>query len=375
MKKVAIVNRTNLLNYGSVLQVLALAEAVNALGYEAEVIWEGGTVSRHLDLRPKKILTILLKLCRYPRFIPSTYKDFKSASKAYNSDVTASLFKSFVDRNIRRRFYSPDELKKVGQSDIYYKYICGSDQIWCTTTLYPDPLMYLRFAKKNKRIAYAPSLGRSYIPDYNRKTLKRYINDMRSISVREIDGAELIEQLIGKRVQVTLDPTLLFEKKFWESYFSHSEEKDYILCYFLNEPSIEIQTSIINFAKGRKIIGLRSQFLYIAENYDNLVLPDAGPSEFLSYVNNADFIFTDSYHGILFSINFEKEFLSVERDYGEYDQSTRQRSILRLLGIEERYSKTGNVTDQNIDYTKVKTALNKLRQASMTFLQSALTDN
>lgn len=371
MKKVAIVNRTNLLNYGSVLQVLALSEAVKYLGYDTEVIWEKGSISGHLDLRPKKIISIILKLLRYPQYLSCTFKDLRTVSQIPISDKSVSTFKTFVEKNINRRFFESREFKCIGKSDIYYKYICGSDQIWCTTTLYPDPLMYLRFTTKNKRIAYAPSLGRKYIPKYNRDTLKRFISDFSAISVRETDGAMLIKELTGLDAPVALDPTLLFNKEFWLLYSAPITENGYILCYFLNEPSTAVQEKILSFANGRKIVALRSSFSHI-NTYDNIIFPDAGPGEFIGYVANADFIFTDSYHGMLFAINFEKEFLSVEREYGKYDQSSRQLSILNLLGILHCYNNSGDVSEGNINYPKVKTVLTDLRKKSFDYLKDAL---
>lgn len=372
MKKVAIVNRTNLLNYGSVLQVLALSEAVKYLGYDTEVIWEKGTISGHLDLRPKKIISIILKLLRYPQYLSCTFKDLRTVSQIPISDKSVSMFKTFVEKNINRRFFESREFKRIGKSDIYYKYICGSDQIWCSTSLYPDPLMYLRFTTKNKRIAYAPSLGRNYIPEYNRNILKRFISDFSAISVRETDGAMLIKQLAGLDAPVVLDPTLLFSKEFWLPYSTPITENGYILCYFLNEPSTAVQEQILSFANGRKIVALRSPFVHINKTYGNIVFPDAGPGEFIGYVANADFVFTDSYHGMLFAINFEKEFLSVEREYGKFDQSSRQLSILNLLGIRNCYNNTGDVSDRTINYPEVKIVLIGLRKKSFHYLKNAL---
>lgn len=140
---------------------------------------------------------------------------------------------------------------------------------------------------------------------------------------------------------------------------------------FLNEPSTAVQEKILSFANGRKIVALRSSFSHI-NTYDNIIFPDAGPGEFIGYVANADFIFTDSYHGMLFAINFEKEFLSVEREYGKYDQSSRQLSILNLLGILHCYNNSGDVSEGNINYPKVKTVLTDLRKKSFDYLKNAL---
>ena len=374
MKKIAIVNRTNLINFGSVLQVFALQEAIRKLGYQCEVVWESGTVSKNLDLRPKKIFSICLKLLRYPQFILYTYKSWKSVSNLAIGEETKRLFKKFVRENIKTKNFDTKEFKTLGNSQEFHKFICGSDQIWCSTTLYPDPLMYLRFAPSEKRVAYAPSIGRSYIPSYNKKVMKKYISDIPIVSIREEEGAVLLKDLIGKAFPVTLDPTLLFDEAFWCKYIVSENKKDYILCYFLTEPSEEVQKNIVKYADGKEIIALRSHLSYIDTMYNKIKSPEAGPAEFLGYVNDANFIFTDSYHGMLFSIIFEKEFLSVEREYGKYDQSTRQKSILSQLQINEHYNKTGIVENHKIDYKKVNLILTGLRHDSWSYIENALKD-
>lgn len=372
MRKVAVVNRTSFFNFGSVLQVLGLVKAIESLGYETEVIWESGNLSKKIDLRPKKMFQIGLKLIMHPQFIKGIYKDFRSVKGTQYSELTKNLFHSFVEKHLNRKFFQSREFKTISRSDEYYKFVCGSDQIWVSTTLYPDPLMYLRFAPKEKRVAYAPSIGRSYIPDYNKGIMRRYIQDFPFVSIREIEGANIIKKLINQEVPVVLDPTLLFDKTFWIAYSNPIQERDYILCYFLTEPSITIQNEILRFANGKKIVALKSPFTHIASNYKEFCLPDAGPGEFISYISNADFIFTDSYHGLLFSINFEKDFISVERNYGEFDQSTRQRSILSQLELIHKHNHTGKINKSTIDYTKIKNRLADLRSISFQYLKNAL---
>lgn len=77
-------------------------------------------------------------------------------------------------------------------------------------------MMYLRFAPKEKRVAYAPSLGRNYIPNYNKRTLKRYIADIPCVSVREDEGRRLIKELTGRDAKVVADPTLLMRSHEWD---------------------------------------------------------------------------------------------------------------------------------------------------------------
>lgn len=375
MKKVAIVNRTNLKNYGSVLQCCALCGVVESLGYEAEIIWENGNLSKNYDLRMNKIMITGIKLLTHPELFKATFSSVKYVQQQVISEKTIKLFDLFVENNIRRVFYPSKMMhpKKIGQK--YNKFICGSDQVWCTTSLYVDPLMYLRFVPKKKRIAYAPSLGRDFIPNYNKRQIRKYINDIPFVSVRESVGKKLIAELTGRNVPVVIDPTLLVERTFWDSRKALLDKKeDYILCYFLSTPTMKTQNKILDFLRGQriKIIALNSRLEYV-ENEVEVVYPDCGPSEFIAYVENAESVLTDSYHGMLFCIIYHKKFWSIKREYGEYDQSSRQLSVLSMLNLQEYYCDVDDTLIQkDIDYVEVEEILNKERIESLKYLRGAL---
>ena len=216
MRKIAIVNRTNLKNYGSVLQVYALCESIKNLGYDSEIIWEAGNVSKNYDLRIRKIISTGVKLLTHPRLISSTFSNVKYVQQHAISEKTIEMFDRFVDLFVKRKFYPVKKMKKNQVGEIYDKFVCGSDQVWCTTTTYVDPLMYLRFVPKEKRIAYAPSLGRNYIPSYNARQIRKYVNEIPYVSVREYTGKKLIRDLTGRDVPVVVDPTFLLHKLKWD---------------------------------------------------------------------------------------------------------------------------------------------------------------
>lgn len=375
MKKVAIVNRTNLKNYGSVLQCCALCGAVESLGYEAEIIWENGNLSKNYDFRINKIMITGIKLLTHPRLLKATFSSVKYVQQQVISEKTIKLFDLFVENNIRRVFYPTKMMhpKRIGKK--YNKFICGSDQVWCTTSLYVDPLMYLRFAPKKKRIAYAPSLGRDFIPNYNKRKIRKYINDIPFVSVRESVGKRLIAELTGRNVPVVLDPTLLVDRSFWDSRKALLEKKeDYILCYFLSTPTMKTQNKILEFLRGQriKIIALNSRLEYV-ENEVEVMYPDCGPAEFITYVENAKSILTDSYHGMLFCIIYHKKFWSIKREYGEYDQSSRQLSVLAMFNLKEYYCDVDDTLIQkDIDYLEVEEILHKKRIESLKYLRGAL---
>lgn len=375
MKKVAIVNRTNLKNYGSVLQVYALCEAVKSLGNEAEVIWEAGNLSTNYDFRPNKIIKTGLKLLTHPQLMKSTFSNIQYVQQHVISETTVRLFDAFVESHIRRTFYPAKMMNKRNVGKQYDKFICGSDQIWCTTTLYVDPLMYLRFAPKEKRIAYAPSLGRDYIPNYNKREMKKYILDIPDVSVRESMGQKLIRELTGRDVPVVLDPTLLVEKNCWDSVKTHLDShSDYLLFYFLSTPTEKTQLKLLEHIRQLKksVIALNSRLEYL-EGHVDVMYPDCGPKEFISFIENADCVITDSYHGMLFSIIYHKQFWSIEREYGEFDQSSRQLSVLDMLGLQNRYCRDSDeLIQERIDYTTVEQILLTEREKSLDFLRKAL---
>lgn len=377
MKKdlIAIVNRTNLKNFGSVLQVYALCETVRQLGYDSEVVWQSGNMSRDFDIRPNKVIKTGLKLLLHPGLIWSTIKTIRAARTVTIEPEKVRLFDNFVAKNFRQSLYSPDEIEEVAASDKYSKFVCGSDQVWATTTLYPDPMMYLRFAPREKRIAYAPSLGRNYIPNYNRKTIQEYVNGIDCASVREDSGRLLLKELTGRDIPVVADPTLLMCSQEWDAIKADMElPENYALCYFLDEPSQVVKDAICKYVRdnNKKIVVLgHLEGIDLPE--DDIISPMAGPAEFLTITSKADMVITDSYHGMLFAINYHRNFWSVERNYGQYDQSSRQLTVLNRLNLEYRYVKNNfEFTDVSIDYEYVQARIDEFVNYSLNYLKTAL---
>ena len=375
MQTIAIVNRTNLKNFGSVLQVYALCEAIKRLGYRSEVVWQSGNMSKDQDIRPVKVIRTLLRLCTHPMLLWSTVKAIIEAKSHVVDELKEKKFNDFVASNFVQSFYSSEEITKMAATDKFYKFVCGSDQIWSSTTLYPDPMMYLRFSPKGKRVAYAPSLGRNYIPNYNKKILKKYISDVPCLSVREDEGRRLIKELTGRDALVVADPTLLLSSRDWDGLKIEIETpRNYVLCYFLDTPSDNVKTNISKYASssGKDIVVLgKLNNLNYPQN--KIHFPVAGPGEFLHLISNASMVITDSYHGMLFAINYRKKFWSVERAYSQYDQSSRQLTVLSRLDLKDRYLKKDfNFTDANIDYMSVRTKIEDFVIVSMDYLKQSL---
>ncbi len=376
MSKVAVVNRTNLKNYGSVLQCYALCEAIRDLGYEAEIIWEQGNISKNYDFRLNKLFMIAVKMATHPSLISDVMASMKDVKGKSITEGKVKKFDDFVRRNITQKLYPGKLLSQIAKGDEYSKFICGSDQVWCSTTMYIDPMMYLRFAPERKRIAYAPSIGRNYIPNYNRAKMKKYISDIPFVSIREDDGQRLVKELTGRDVPVVLDPTLLIKREKWErlAYSEIQPKEKYAVLYFLDETSETNQQKIAEFLKDQHLCAYSiGQEVSLIEKSVSIYSPDCGPNDFLSLVQNAEIVITDSYHGMLFSMIFDRNFWAVERAYQQYDQSSRQRTILRHLGLEERYIKNcRDILFKDVDYISVNESLRKMREESICYLKTAL---
>lgn len=377
--KVAVINRINFKNYGSVLQCYALCEAISNFGFDSEILWESGSESGNFDFRPRKIVKIIFSLLRRPSLLRGVLDMARGVQRKQISAQTIALFESFIHNNANKRYVSHKKLVELAKSEDYVKFVCGSDQVWCSTTSYVDPLMYLRFAPKDKRVAYAPSIGRNYIPKYNEKIMRKYIRDIPHISIREDEGQKLLQKLIQETVPVVADPTLLLSCAHYQKLQSDIKmDCKYILTYFLDSPSEIMQRSIKKLAneKSKRVISIGCELPLLKED-ENYEQPDCGPAEFLGYISGATVVVTDSYHGILFSLIYSKDFYSVERNYGEFDQSSRQLTVLRKVDLSQRYVRRNDKVDfalGKIDYSDVKKKMEVFTAESLEYLKLALND-
>ena len=376
IKKIGIACGCRKLNYGSILQSYALCSVIKNLGYDCNFVWVSGNIFKHYNIRPEKITGVIMNSLKHPSLVPKVYRSVRrvSGNKSHYSISPASraLFEKFVGE-MDIRIYSRRALKKAEKE--YYKFVCGSDQIWNSNDYYMDPMYFLRFTSMNKRIAYAPSFGTSNISYYNRNTIRKYLSEFESISVREKSGRNICRKLIGKDVPVVLDPTMLMTQNQWESNLSLSgSDEGYCFAYFLNQPSASAVQALMRIREKMPVICLPVKY----DCFNEEELAEAGPKEFLECLNNAQYVMTDSFHGTIFSINFNKQFLTFDRQYlTNTTQSTRIKGILKELGLGSRFVKNDeNVTYEMITsvipYDTVNHKLQIMRDKSRQYLENAL---
>lgn len=365
-------------NFGSYLQTVALHNYLKKKGYLPTIIDYAYPNRLHLttgkshlniaEVQPKLTLASFFEKVR----ARLTMFLFKTAEKRL------TLFKSFYNKyvNFTRYYATADDLvTDVPDFDIY---IAGSDQIWNPEFVGKDTSFLLSWAPDNrKKISYSSSFSISEIPFEYKNTYKKLLRRFEHISVRE--DSNICKELLGHDVPVTLDPTFLLTKSDWTMYFDKKPlvNGEYIFCYILNykfNPYPYVKDLINKIAEltGYKVVIIDGPRNMIDKGWGNI--HDIGPAEFLNLMYNSKFIVTTSFHGTAFSINFEKDFISLVNDQPTLDN--RQISLLKKMGMEEcllvKNTTLDNLKLPRIDYTAKCERINELRQLSIDYLDDAL---
>ena len=356
-------------NYGSSLQALAGKQIIEKAGYECDLIKLKSLVKGR-DVRIGKLMMILLR---------SIFLNRNNALKTYNTSYNKTMvegterkFYDFTDTYLKPKETSWRGLKQMAEASVAC--FSGSDQIWNSSTLYVDPLYYLRFAPKNKRVALSPSFGRDFIADYNKKKMRRWISDYPYLSVREDSGVRLIKGLTSRDATHLLDPTLIINREEWTEILNVKKNtEDYVLAYFLDKPSSLARNSLKELKDK-----LNCKIVAIPYKFDNMDYCDemvaAGPKEFVELVANAKVVCTDSFHGTVFAINMHTPFFTFEREYGSANkQSERVLSILRKVDMLDRYQPKDVVEELNIlDFEHSEEVLNAERKKAYGYVNNAI---
>ena len=310
-------------NFGSLLQTYALFKKVTELGFECEVI----------DYRNKAVeareTPRRLKQCKGVRQIRDFFKYEKFKRKK------AEAFKEFTRKYIHISVdtYDADTIKNIENK--YDIFIVGSDLVWDFTINGKDTTYMLDFADKGvRKVAYASSVGQIW--DENQiNEVNRLLGAFDSIGVREYEIQKELSKQLGRDVDFVGDPTMLIEPKDWKKLAdSRMIPGKYILVYFADK-DLKIYKDAVEYGNKNGIPVYLISYSWVPESMK--AIRPARVEEFLSLILYADTVFTASYHGMLFSLYFEKNFYYYNRGW-----KARMRSIASYLGIEDREQVPGN---------------------------------
>lgn len=344
-------------NYGNLLQKYALQHTLKKFADFTEVLWDA----------PTKFILDTGKIDFLLKPIPPNTDSLKNQKYFLYEVVRTTKLKEFENRYIKTRFNLP-YLEEIAND--YDFFVVGSDQVWNPGMTLPK--YFLNFAPRKKRIAYATSIAAPAIPNNMKEILKREISGFDYISVREEKSVEIIKELTGQDAVLLLDPTMTLTPEEWleiaqkPSWLKEKYERGYILTYYLrNEPPPLIK-------ELAKHLNLPLINLLDWDNYWHYI---TSPEEFVYLFSKASLIFTNSFHGCIFSILFRRPFMNAEVDYYK-NMSTRIPGLLKMFGLEDKIMSIKKSYRPEsffeIDYSTRDRILPLERGKAFKFLSSAL---
>lgn len=337
-KKIGIITLNGYYNYGNRLQNYATEQILKSLGFEVKTI-----INNTSTIRKTKNNSLSNRLKRISRMdskelvkkIKTRFKYYANKKKIDNyKKEKRNLFKEFSEEYLNETDYkiSKNNIPNNINNEFDY-FVTGSDQVWNPFNVRRhSSINFLTFAPKRKRIAFAPSFGVSYIPDEDKDDFRSWISDMASLSVRENEGAQIIKNLTGRNAEVLLDPTMILDREEWYSIsVPINNNKNYLLTYILGEISRSKRKKIFDFANTNNL-----EIIDLAMGPSDWSDTIVAPREYLSYIKNASAVFTDSFHGTIFSILFERPFVTYKRKGSSESMLSRINTLLSKFEFESR---------------------------------------
>ena len=355
-------------HYGAQLQALATMRAIQSLGHDCEII----------DYRLPHT-TRTNQLFKKSGGVRGMASDAHTALHYGAFQRRFRRFEAFVAEEMAlspRRYTAFEQLR--ADPPAYDVYVAGSDQIWNPYIFQDkqfDPSFLLGFVREGRRIAYAPSLGVPELPEDKAEELRRFLTPFSALSVREKRGQVLLREAAGRDARVVLDPTLLLTGEDWgELAAAPKRQGPYILCYFVSDPG-EVAPYVQALAERTgwpivQLAGARRKLPGVKE-----LVFDAGPREFLGLFQHAACVCTNSFHGAVFSLQFDRPFFtSMSPKERANPTFSRIYSLLSRLGCADRVigMATTAPVDAPIDYDHVHEKLTEARSDCLAYLKAAI---
>lgn len=365
MKKVGIVTTHRQANWGSVLQCYALQEALDRLGFDAEVIDyfpEDVTLAgqlRRLRKKSSKLKNPVIYVGAIAAFTISYIK-------------RKIVFTNYIKKNLKlssRVFYSASEInEKTAPEDIY---CCGGDQSLNGFMMLD---VFDNLKDDSVKVTYSSSFGKTSFTEKEWKHEVRSLKRFDKVSCREDSGIEIMKKMKISDPQWIIDPAFLLSRNDWAKVASKKYKgQKYIMVYNLHhDKNIEAFEKKLSKKYGLPVINVCNHWFEFYRYGKVLWSPKV--EDFLSLIQNAEYVISDSFHATAFSIIFHTKFISVVPE----TVGTRIKSVLNLFGLSERLIATGTaIRDQDekklmaeLDCKAIDSVIARERKKAEVYIQS-----
>ena len=345
-------------NYGGLLQAYALVYYLNKCGYTAEQItynfYETSNNINLLDISSDKSFVLKLKILTKDKLL--RFNNFIHGVRDL-SEKRRDICKEFRDAIPHTdKIYENNTLDEL--NDYYDVFVTGSDQVWNPDRYREGFFLGFVDGVKKKKIAYAASIS-NVIPANMRELYREKLKDFDTITVREKNDTKALMDIVDKEVSWVLDPVFLLSQNEWSKQIKEVETSilaPFVFCYFLGD-SNEQRKLVTNFAKKNNLLIATIPFMGMNyrtcdKNFGDIKLNDISPNQFLYLIQNAKYVFTDSFHASAFSIIFHKPFVAFDRS-GNSEMKERMVSLTKLFECEGCFC-----LNNELSLNKIKDILN-----------------
>lgn len=363
IKKCAIITYHMSRNNGSFLQAYALQVAVKSLGHECKIV-------NYISSAQERVYSIFQKNNSFRNIIKNIFVLYHFSLIQKNREVFSCVQKQFL--NLTERCTDEFELSQLEEK--FDVFISGSDQIWNLDAWDYSDVYFLSFIQNKKKISYASSFGGclSRISEKDKEKIQSLAQQYSAISVRENSGSVFLSNILQHDIPVVFDPTLLLRKEDYNCIASrHQYLGKYIFLYSIF--SLQMDTDFLEQVKNAsKKLNLPVFIMYtgnkafLAKKYGFKLVKAIGPAAFLELIQNAEMVFTSSFHGTAFSLLYEKRFWVSKRC------DDRIYTLLSLTETENRILQNNSIIEEPMNYDTINLRINQHREESYAFLKRAI---
>lgn len=386
MKKIGLAINYDYPDYGGMLQSYALYLKLNSLGYDAKPF---DIDNLKKDINRKKWRYFLRHIFDGTIVAEKSRVLFKKIKRKFDPKLNKNLNKRYdaLDAFSKGSFNTIDGIHSWNDLSSCSRncdcVIVGSDQLWLPSNIEADYYTLSFVPEKVTKIAYATSFGVSKIQKDQASKVSSFLSRFEHLSAREYSGQEIIKQYANIEAELVCDPTMLLSRNEWDCVCSNGRviEDEYIFCYFMGDNPWQREfVSKLKKRTGLKIVSLLhlDQIIKTDEKYCDYAPFNVSPSDFINLVKNAKYVCTDSFHGSVFSLIYNKTFYTFMRFSEKATLSTNNRivTLLDKVGLsnalveknydfEEQFNKTINFEDVNL---KMKA----FRESSLSYLLNSI---
>lgn len=387
-RDVAIVSCHDKTNFGSVLQAYATQYAIQRLGFNGVTVNKRGLGKDIARGRTRYYASHLLDVDLYKAklgFVGHRLKQKLDSEFKSQMRQRGDAFRRFElnEFELSQELASFDQLESYLSS--FDSVVVGSDQLWLPVNIDGDYFTLTHVPQGVRKISYSTSFGVSELSKSYLEKVGRFLQSFSCISVREETGRRLVEEATGNTCEVVCDPTMLMSKREWAEVAKRGTglipDEPYILCYFMGNNQWNRECAI-RYARNRnlKIVAIAHPDEYVSfdADYADYYPWSAGPAEWVGLVDKAEAVFTDSFHGTVFSNIFHSKYFVFRRHKKQSAQSTNSRldTLLDVLGVPERICESvldfDRIESEEIDFEKVQVNIDSYVKRSEAFLKGAL---